>query len=405
MKKKPLSGIKILDLTRLLPGPMCTLHLADMGADVLKIEELSIGDYARLMPPMQNKNSVFFHAVNRNKRSIAIDLTREEGRLLFFKLSETADIIVESFRPGVVNKLGIDYETLKKNNPKLIYCSITGYGQTGPYRDKAGHDINYCAYTGVLDRGRKPNLSHSLIPSPNGEGAGGEVQPFIPNFQIADVVGGSLNAAMGILAALVQQKMTGEGQYIDVSIMDGILAHATTALAQVDHGEHGFLTGALPCYSIYETSDKKFMALGALEFKFWERFCKAIDRADLVIFHMVAEEQAQKVFTEVSTIFESNTQQFWTEKFKDIDCCVSPILSLKEALNNEQVQARNMIQIKNYHDEGEVLQFGLPLKFSSFQFEVEMPAPLLGEHTEAELQKIGCSESEIKELRKNKIIF
>ncbi|MDP1745053.1 MAG: CaiB/BaiF CoA-transferase family protein [Bacteroidota bacterium] len=385
MKIKPLTGVKILDLTRLLPGPMCTLHLADMGADVLKIEELSIGDYARLMPPMQNKNSVFFHAVNRNKRSIAIDLTKEEGRLLFLKLSETADIIVESFRPGVVNKLGIDYETLKKNNPKLIYCSITGYGQTGPYRDKAGHDINYCAYTGVLDRK--------------------EEQPFIPNFQIADVVGGSLNAAMGILAALVQQKMTGEGQYIDVSIMDGILAHATTALAQVDHGEHGFLTGALPCYSIYETSDKKFMALGALEFKFWERFCKAIDRADLVIFHMVAEEQAQKVFAEVSAIFESNTQQFWIDKFKDIDCCVSPILTLKESLDNEQVKARNMIQIKNYPDEGEVLQFGLPLKFSSFQFEVEMPAPLLGEHTEQELLAIGYSKIEIEQLRKTKIIL
>lgn len=385
MKKKPLTGVKILDLTRLLPGPMCTLHLADMGADVLKIEELSVGDYARLMPPMQNKNSVFFHAVNRNKRSIAIDLTKEEGRLLFLKLAETADIIVESFRPGVVNKLGIDYETLKKNNPKLIYCSITGYGQTGPYRDKAGHDINYCAYTGVLDRK--------------------EEQPFIPNFQIADIVGGSLNAAMGILAALVQQKTTGEGQYIDVSIMDGILAHATAALAQVDHGEHGFLTGALPCYSIYETSDNKFMALGALEFKFWERFCKTIDRADLVIFHMVAEEQAQKVFIEVSTIFESNTQQFWTDKFKDIDCCVSPILSLKEALNNEQVKARNMIQLKNFPDEGEVLQFGLPLKFSSFQFEVKMPAPQLGEHTQQELLAIGYSEIEIKKLREIKIIL
>lgn len=385
MKKKSLTGVKILDLTRLLPGPMCTLHLADMGADVLKIEELSIGDYARLMPPMQNKNSVFFHAVNRNKRSIVIDLTKEEGRLLFLKLSETADIIVESFRPGVVNKLGIDYETLKKNNPKLIYCSITGYGQTGPYRDKAGHDINYCAYTGVLDRK--------------------EEQPFIPNFQIADVVGGSLNAAMGILAALVQQKTTGEGQYLDVSIMDGILAHATTALAQVNHGEHGFLTGALPCYSIYETSDKKFMALGALEFKFWERFCKAINRADLIIFHMVAEEQAQKVFAEVSAIFESNTQQFWTDKFKDIDCCVSPILTLKEALDNEQVKARNMVQIKNYPDEGEVLQFGLPLKFSSFEFEVDMPAPLLGEHTQQELLAIGYSEIEIKQLRETKIIL
>lgn len=174
MKKKPLSGIKILDLTRLLPGPMCTLHLADMGADVLKIEELFIGDYARLIPPMQNKNSTFFNAVNRNKRSIAIDLSKEEGRNIFIKLAETADIIVESFRPGVVNKLGLDYETLKKNNPKLIYCSITGYGQTGPYRDKAGHDINFCAYSGVLDR--------------EGE------FPFIPNFQIGDIVGGTLNA-------------------------------------------------------------------------------------------------------------------------------------------------------------------------------------------------------------------
>lgn len=385
MKKKPLTGVKILDLTRLLPGPMCTLHLADMGADVLKIEEISIGDYARLMPPMQNKNSTFFHAVNRNKRSIAIDLTKEAGRKIFLKLAETADIIVESFRPGVVNKLGIDYDTLKINNPKLIYCSITGYGQTGPYRDKAGHDINFCAYTGVLDRKNE--------------------FPFIPNFQIADVVGGSLNAAMGILAALVQQKMTGEGQYIDVSIMDGILAHATTSLAQVNHGEKGYLTGTLPCYSVYETADKKFIALGALEFKFWERFCKAVDRDDLVAFHMVAGAEAQKTFAEVAAIFKSNTRQFWTDKFKDIDCCVSPILSLKESLNNEQVKARNMIKIEKNENEGEIIQFGFPLKFSGFEFEVEMPAPLLGEHTSQELIAAGYSHIEIEELRNSKIIL
>lgn len=385
MKKKPLTGIKILDLTRLLPGPMCTLHLADMGADVLKIEEISIGDYARLMPPMQNKNSTFFQAVNRNKRSIAIDLTKEAGRKIFLKLSEKADIIVESFRPGVVNKLGIDYDTLKINNPKLIYCSITGYGQTGPYRDKAGHDINYCAYTGVLDR--KSEF------------------PFIPNFQIADVVGGSLNAAMGILAALVQQKMTGEGQYIDVSIMDGILAHATTSLAQVNHDEKGYLTGALPCYSVYETADKKFIALGALEFKFWERFCKAVNRDDLVAFHMVSDTEAQKTFTEVEAIFKSNSRQYWTDKFKDIDCCVSPILSLKESLNNEQVKARNMIKIKKHADEGEIVQFGFPLKFSGFEFEVEIPAPLLGEHTSQELIAAGFSQIEIEELRSSKIIL
>lgn len=385
MKKKPLTGIKILDLTRLLPGPMCTLHLADMGADVLKIEELSVGDYARLIPPMQNKNSVFFHAINRNKRSVAIDLTKEEGRKLFLKLSEKADVVVESFRPGVVNKLGIDYDTLKKINPKLIYCSITGYGQTGPYRDKAGHDINFCAYSGVLER--------------KGE------FPIIPDFQMSDIVGGSLNAAMGILAALVQQKMTGEGQYIDVSIMDGLVAHTTTALAQVNHGEKSFLTGDLPCYSIYETSDKKYMALGAMEFKFWERFCKAIDRDDLLLFQMVVDEEAQRVYNEIATIFKSNTKEFWTVKFKDIDCCVSPVLSLKETLNNEQMKARNMVEIKNYPGEGEVLQFALPLKFSSFEFEIEMPAPLLGEHTEQELMSIGYTKNEIKHLRNTKIIL
>lgn len=385
VKKKPLTGIKILDLTRLLPGPMCTLHLADMGAEVIKIEELSVGDYARLMPPMQDKNSIFFHAVNRNKRSIAIDLTKEEGRKIFLKLAETADIVVESFRPGIVNKLGIDYDTLKKINPKLIYCAITGYGQTGPYRDKAGHDINFCAYSGVLDR--------------KGE------FPFISNFQIGDIAGGSLNAAMGILAALVQQKMTGEGQYIDVSILDGIIAHTTIELSQLNNDVQGFLTGALPCYSIYETADKKFMAVGAFEFKFWERFCKAIERDDLVMFHMVIGEDAEKTYNEVAVIFKSNTHQFWTDKFKNIDCCVSPILSLKETLNNEQVKARNMLEIHKYPDEGEVKQFGLPIKFSSFKFEVEMPAPLLGEHTEEELLAIGYSDSEIKQFRNSKIIL
>ncbi len=383
--KKPLSGIKILDLTRLLPGPMCTLHLADMGAEVLKIEEPAIGDYARFIPPMLNKNSVFFHSVNRNKSSAAIDLTKEEGQKIFLKLAETADIIVESFRPGVVNKLGIDYDTIKKINPKIIYCSITGYGQTGPYRDKAGHDINFCSYAGVLDRKGK--------------------FPFIPNFQIADIVGGALNAATGILAALVQQKMTGEGQYIDVSMLDGILAHQTLALAQVNNGDKSFLTGALPCYAVYETSDKKFMALGAMEYKFWERFCKAIDREDLLVFHMPAEEDAQKVYNEVSSVFKSNTHQYWTDKFSNIDCCVSPVLSLKDTLNNEQVKARNMVEIKNYPGEGEVIQFGLPIKFSSFEYEVEKQAPLLGEHTEHELLSIGYSKIEIEQLRNAKIIL
>ncbi len=384
MKQKPLTGIKIIDLTRLLPGPMCTLHLADMGAEVLKVEDTIVGDYARSIPPIQNKNSFFFNAINRNKRSIAIDLTKNEGRQLFLKLTETADVIVESFRPGVVTKLGIDYDTVKKLNPHIIYCAITGYGQTGPYMDMAGHDINFCAYAGILDRK--------------------DSKPVIPDFQIGDIVGGSLNAAMGILAALVQQKMTGEGQYIDVAMMDGVLAHATTALSQIRYGK-GLLTGALPCYAIYETSDNKFMALGALEFKFWERFCKTIDRNDLIPFHMVMGEDAKKTFAEVSSVFKSNTREYWTEKLKSSDCCVSPVLSLKEALNNEQVQARAMVQTINSPTEGEMQQFALPLKFSSFEFEAELPAPQRGEHTTQELLKIGYSETEIQELRDSKIIL
>ena len=210
---------------------------------------------------------------------------------------------------------------------------------------------------------------------------------------------------MGILAAIVQQKMTGEGQYIDVSIMDGILAHTTTALAQVNNNGISFLNGSLPCYSVYETSDNKFIALGALEFKFWERFCKAVDREDLISFYMTSESVAKKTYAEVAAIFKTNTRQYWEDKFKDIDCCVSPVLSLKEAMNNEQVKARNMVEIKNYPDEGEVIQFGLPLKFSSFEFEVEIPAPLLGEHTEQELLTIGYSKTEIEQLQKDKIIL
>lgn len=385
MKQKPLKGIKILDLTRLLPGPMCTLHLADMGAEVLKIEDTAVGDYARVIPPIQNKNSFFFNAVNRNKRSVAIDFTKDEGRKLFFKLAETTDVVVESFRPGVVKKMGIEYDSLKALNPRLVYCSITGYGQTGPYKDMAGHDLNFCAYAGILDRQGQT--------------------PFIPNFQTADIAGGALNAAMGILAALVQQKMTGEGQYIDVSMLDGILAHTTPALAQIDFSEKNFLTGTLPCYAVYETADNKYMALGALEFKFWERFCKAVERVDLIPFHMVTDEAAESIFAEVAAIFKSNTREHWTDKLKDSDCCASPVLSLKEAINNEQVQARNMVVKENHPQEGRVRQFSLPIKFSGFQFDVEQPAPQLGEHTEAELLKIGCSESEIQELRKNKIIL
>ncbi|MBW8049266.1 MAG: CoA transferase [Cytophagales bacterium] len=401
MSTKPLHGVRIVDLTRLLPGPMCTLHLADMGADVIKIEDTKMGDYARSIPPMQKKNSSFFLAVNRNKRSVALDLAKEEGRQVFLKLSETADVIVESFRPGVVKKLGIDYETIKKVNPKIIYCSISGYGQTGPYRDKAGHDLNYCSNAGII----KPVGSRQL--------AVGNRQtpvPSIPNFQIGDIVGGSLNAAMGILAALIQQKTTGVGQYIDVSIFDGVLAHSVTALAHLKSIERlGFdtsdmLNGALHCYNIYETKDSRYIALAALEFKFWERFCEAVGRDDLTDSHMVSGDEAEKVYKELSELFKTKTLEQWMDHFKDIDCCISPVLSLSETIKNEQVVARNTVVIKEHPEEGDVIQFSLPLKFSSFEFEIKKPAPLHGEHTEEVLADLGYSKRKIEEWKIKNII-
>lgn len=385
MEHKPLKGITVLDLTRLLPGPMCTLHLADMGADVIKIEDIGMGDYARSIPPIQNNNSIFFNAVNRNKRSVAIDITTADGKAVFFKLLEKADVVVESFRPGVVQKLGIDYETVKQIKPNIVYCAITGYGQTGPYSKLAGHDINYCSYSGVLDRN--------------------ENAPFIPNFQIADIVGGALNAAVGILAALVQQKVSGVGQYIDISMMDGLLAHHTTALAQLNSEQKGLLVGTLPCYAIYQTADNKYMALGALEFKFWERFCKAVEREDLIPLYMTSEDQAKQTMDEVATIFKSNTREYWTQKLVPTDCCASPVLSLNETLSNEQVVARKMVQFFENETEGKMQQFALPIKFSGFEFNIQRPAPLQGQHTEMELSKIGYSSTQIQELRNNKIIL
>lgn len=392
MQIKPLQGVRVLDLSRLLPGPMCTLHLADMGANVIKVEETTKGDYARSIPPVKKTTSSFFLALNRNKRSMTLDLTKEEGKKVFLNLSRGTDVVVESFRPGVVSKLGIDYEAVKKENPKVVYCSITGYGQTGPYSNRAGHDLNYCSYAGVLQKSPQSNE-----------------KPIIPNFQIADIVGGALNAAMGILAALVFQKTTGQGQYIDVSLMDGTLAHSVSALPELEGFKDidfnpDFLTGALPCYNVYETSDKRFIALAAQEFKFWESFCKAIKREDLVPLHMVSGNDTQKVYNELSQIFKTQTLEYWINYFKDVDCCISPVLLPNEVVNNEQVKAREMILTKEHPTEGNVMQFSLPLKFSAFNFEVEKAGPMLGEHTEEILKDTGYTEDEIKNLKAKKII-
>jgi len=260
LRAKPLSGIRVLDLTRLLPGPVATLHLADMGADVVKIEDTEAGDYARVMgrvretgnpgaPPMSD----FFRLVNRNKRAMRLDLKQPQGREVFLRLAKDADVVVEGFRPGVMAKLGVGYDALAAVNPRLVYCSITGYGQDGPYADRAGHDINYIGYAGVGDQ------------------IGTADAPVVPNFQIADLLGGALTPVMGILAALIDARSSGRGRHVDVAMTDAVLAHAILPLLGfLEHGKtpargSGMLDGGLPCYNVYRTRDGLWMAVGALE--------------------------------------------------------------------------------------------------------------------------------------------
>lgn len=381
VRKPPLYGLRVLDLTRLLPGALCTQHLADMGADVIKVEDTGQGDYARSMRG-------YFRLVNRNKRSMRIDLKHEQGRAIFFRLLETADVLFEGFRPGVVQRLGIDYETVSGINPAIVYCSLSGYGQDGPYRLKAGHDLNYCSEIGVTDQ--------------TGE-AGGD--PVVPNFQIADMIGGTLGSAMGILAALVDVQRSGQGRYVDVAMADCTLAHSI--MPMMDFNETGcatdrgrsFLSGGLPWYSIYRTRDDKYMALGALEKKFWQAFCETVDRADWIDKQSEDELTLEAIREELATLFNSQPQQYWVDRFRDVDCCLSPVIAQDQVVRHEQFRARRMvIDRKGY------LEYGFPLKISDFEFAVNREPPEHGQHTGEILTELGYAAENIEAARASGII-
>jgi crotonobetainyl-CoA:carnitine CoA-transferase CaiB-like acyl-CoA transferase len=387
LRAKPLAGVRVLDLTRLLPGAMATLHLADMGADVIKIEDTEAGDYSRTMGRVRKGMSDSFRMLNRNKRAMRLDLKQARGRDAFLRLAERADVVVEGFRPGVVAKLGVGYDAVSAVNARIVYCSISGYGQSGPYAQRAGHDINYVGYAGVGDQ------------------IGTAESPVVPNFQIADLLGGALVPAMGILAALVDTRSSGKGRYIDVAMTDAALAHAVfPLLGLLERGKApsrgtGMLDGGLPCYSLYRTKDKRFMAVGALERKFWTALCDILGCPELKEKHIVYGADAEPVKARLEKIFSSRTQREWTEVFARADCCVSPVLRIDEALANEQLCARGMIL-----DEGGLAQFALPLKLSEFEFGIERHAPGAGEHTEEILREAGYRDEEIAALRKDGVI-
>jgi len=338
-----LAGLKVIDLTRLLPGPVCTWHLAGLGAEVIKVEDRGAGDYARTffqteIEKQQGQDSVFFRAINAQKKVIKLDLKSAQDKQIFLNLVPTADLVVESFRPGVMTKLGLDAHSLRRIKPSLVYCAITGYGSTGPWQKQACHDINSMAITGMLDQNRAP-----------------DGRPTLPNFQMADVLGGGVSAAMACLAALWQAGRTGQGSFVDISMTDGLLVHNLTAQVAVHQmgvtkgPEQDLLNGGVPCYNLYQTQDGHWLAVGALELKFWQNFCDALSQPTWRDQHWslgqkVGGKQAQDLTKAVQAIIQTASRSTWLVRFEAFDCCVSPVLSLVESMQHPLFLERQVVK-------------------------------------------------------------
>jgi crotonobetainyl-CoA:carnitine CoA-transferase CaiB-like acyl-CoA transferase len=340
-----LEGITVLDLTRLLPGGAATMWLASFGADVVKIEQPGTGDYARTVSP------ALFEATNCGKRSIEIDLKDPADRATFLEWAARADVVVESFRPGVMDRLGCGYRSLSESNPRLVYCAITGYGQTGPWRDMAGHDVNYIAMAGLLD------LTGT---------AGGP--PAIPGAQIADLAGGAMQAVMGILLALLARERSGRGQFVDVSMTDGVAAMLPVAISRFHETgvppERGasLLTGEFACYNVYPTADGRFLAVGALEPKFWANLCSALNREDWIT-DQYAESRQQELKDRLTAFFSTRTLAEWWAALREVECCVTPVRTVPEVLADQ-------------------CRVGRPIGLSDTPALPCGPAPSLGQHNQ-----------------------
>lgn len=389
----PLESIRVLDLTRLLPGPYCTMLLADFGAEVIKVETPKIGDYARWEEPKIDDNSALFHSLNRNKKSIVLNLKTEEGKEVFLKLAEQADVVIESFRPGVMDRLGVGYDVLKKHNPRLVYCALTGYGQTGPYRDLPGHDINYLGYSGLLD----------LM----GEQGG---RPVVPAAQIADLGGGALPAALGIMFALFEREKSGNGQFVDISMLDGVVSWLQSTLPDYlssgnvpTRGEMR-LSGGKACYGVYETKDGRYLSVGTLEPKFWKSFCEVIGKEEFIPLLMAPLREQNRMKAEIQEVILGKTLSEWLEQFSKVKTCVAPVNTLAEMVEDPQVLAREMIQTVDHPLEGVMRQIGFPIKLSGTPGQIQFYAPALGEHTDEVMKGIGLSDQEIHRLKEQGVI-
>jgi len=377
MSASPLAGIRVLDLSRLLPGPYCTLLLADLGAEVIKIETPLVGDYARTVADFGGP--AMFEAVNRSKKSAAINYRNPRGQELLLQLTQTFDVMIETFRPGAVKRWGIDYDAVRQVNPRIVYCSLSGYGQVGPYAHRAGHDLNYLALGGLL--------------ALNGAAGG---PPIPPGVQIADLSGGML-AALAILAVLVGRQSTGRGAFLDVAMIDAVASWAApmagviqaTSANGLDPRGRTPLSGGLPCYNVYETADGKFISLGALEPHFWTAFCDAIHRSDLL-----SRQYDTAAMEELTQVFRQHTRDEWVERLRKADACIEPVKELDETWRDPHLRQRGLVTERN--------TFGSPFHFA--EHSDSPPAPALGQHTSEVLKGLGLSDQEITELEATGVI-
>lgn len=381
INKGALSGITVLDLSRLLPGPYCSMILADHGARVIAVENARFRNDAPFLAPLY-----------RNKEHISLDLKTETGKEIFFKLVRKADILLEGFRPGATQRLGVDYERVKKVNPEIIYCSITGYGQTGPYRDRVGHDVNFLGIAGVLD----------LI------GEKGR-PPCIPGVQIADIAGGSMNGAIGILLALFAREKTGKGQYIDISMTDVMVG-----LMQIPLLSHQFsgrmfersdniLSHYYAFYSTYETSDKKYLTIGAIEYRFWKTLCETLNLPEYAPLQY-DDERRLEIIDGLREKFKQKTLAQWEDELSDLDICWGPVNNLSQVLDDKHLAHREMVV--NFEDQNgnRVPTLGVPVKLSETPGSLRTRPTDFGKNTRDILSELGYSTDEIDIFFKTKVV-
>lgn len=389
----PLAGLRVIDLTRLLPGPVATLHLADLGADVIKVEPPGAGDYARTMGAGPAGVSHFYRSVNRNKRGMRLDLSRPEGLAVLFDLVRSADLLVESFRPGVMARLGASYDVLHALHPRLVMGSISGYGQDGPWALQAGHDLNYLAVSGVLD----------------GIGQAGS-PPAIPNLQIGDLLGGAMTAAFAMMAACLEAQRTGLGRHVDVAMAESLLVHHLFPLFEMQQAQQpsprgaGMLTGGQANYAVYPTADGRYLAVAALEEKFWQVFCQSVlQRPDLS--ERYAEVCHPDLHAEVARLIAADPLPVWQARLAGTDCCVTPVLGAAEALTHPQFVARGMVQ--GGGTSGLPLQYAPPVRFSGlppWSAADTEAAPVAADAGPAVLAELGYTAARIAALQASQIL-